>query len=460
MDPRTIIAREEDLREYFRSGVKPRERWGVGIEYERLGVFRDTGRAIPYSGPVSVEAVLRGLVRRRGWAAHEEDGHLLSLSRGSARVTLEPGGQLELSGAVHGTLAAAREELETFLREVEEVSRPMGIAWLGMGSQPISALEEITWIPKKRYAVMREYLPRRGGLAHVMMKKTACIQVNLDYGGETDAADKFRTAMGLSPLVTALYANSPLSEGRLNGFMSYRSWAWRDTDPDRCGLLPFVFRDGAGFGDYLDYALDVPMFFVVRNGVWTPANGLSFRKFIRRGFAGARATLADFEIHLTTLFPEVRLKTYLEMRGTDSGDPDSCLALAALWKGLLYDGASRRAAWDLIREMSFRQRDRLLARVCREGPAARIPRARRGERSRDRPVLVRDLLIELVRLAREGLNNQGSPEEGSHLDLLDRRLGGEGGCPAHGLASEWEGPLGRDPRRLVAALAGVPAQGS
>ncbi len=453
MDPTTTIAREEDLQGYFELGAKPRERWGVGLEYERVGVFRESGRAVPYEGPVSVETLLKGLARERGWTPQEEEGRILALSKGATRITLEPGAQLELSGAVHKSLTSMREELSAFVTEIDDLSRPLGIAWLGLGLQPFSPLDEIAWIPKRRYAIMREYLPTRGARAPIMMKQTACMQANLDYGSEADAADKLRTAMALSPAVTALYANSPLTEGRLNGFMSYRAWAWRETDPDRCGLLPFVFRDGAGFADYMDYALDVPMFFVVRDGRYLPAQGTTFRRFIRKGFEGQKATVADFETHLTTLFPEVRLKRYIEVRGTDSGDPLSCLALAALWKGILYDGASRRAVWEMMRDMTFKERVALLDDVCKQGPAARLPQARpqRGEGPGRAPALVRDLLLEVVRLARQGLNNQGAPEEASFLDLLDRRLGGEGGCPAHRLAADWEGSMGRDPVRLIEA---------
>ena len=456
MEPSRVITREGDLQGYFDRGTKPRDRFGVGIEYERFGVFRDTGRPVPYSGPASVEAVLRQLVRERGWTPCEEEGHLLGAAKGQTRITLEPGGQLELSGAVHRTLAGVRDELASFLAEIEEVSRPLGIAWLGIGLHPVARLEEIGWIPKKRYAIMREYLPRRGSRAHIMMKQTACIQVNLDYGSEADAVDKLRTAMGLGPLITALYANSPLTEGRLNGLMTYRAWAWRDTDPDRCGLLPFVFRDGASFADYLDYALDVPMFFVMRGDEWRPAHGLTFRKFIRKGFNGWSATLDDFELHLTTLFPEVRLKTYIEIRGADSGAPASCLALAALLKGILYDGASRRAAWELVRDMPFRERNRLLDEVCRLGPAARLsrPRRTRNEGPPEGPTLVRDLLTELVRIAGQGLNNQGAPEETAYLDLLDRRLG-EGGCPALRLAADWEGAMRRDVPSLIEVLSRI-----
>ncbi|MCZ6697086.1 MAG: glutamate-cysteine ligase family protein [Acidobacteria bacterium] len=451
MDPETVITNEEDLLEYFHLGARPRERFGIGVEYERLGVFRETGRAIPYEGDASVETILRTLATR-GWTPRDESGQIMSLARGTTHVTLEPGGQMELSGSVHRTLEGAQRELDDFVTEVEEISRPLGIAWLGIGSHPISPLAEISWIPKRRYAIMRDYLPTRGSLAHTMMKGTACIQVNIDYADEADAAEKLRISMGLSPLVTALFANSPLTEGHRNGFQSYRSWVWRDTDPDRCGLLPFVFREDAGFSDYLQYALGVPMFFVVRDGRWIAGGRTTFRTFIRDGFEGAHATYADFELHITTLFPEVRLKQYIEMRGCDSGTPESCIALAALWKGLLYDDTSRTASWALVRDMTFQERDDLLARICRDGMAANLAGSRRGAGKRD--VGVRDLLIEVLQLARDGLKRQEVAGEAAYLDPLDRRIEEEGGSPAVRLADAWEGVLGRDPGALISALAG------
>ena len=447
IDTDTVIEREEDLQGYFEPGSKPADLWGLGVEYERFGVLRDTGAPVPYEGPRSVEKVLATLVRERGWEPDEEGGRLLGARRGPTRITLEPGAQLEMSGGVHRTLAGVRQELAWFLSEVEAASRPLGIAWLGVGMQPFAPLDRIPWIPKTRYAIMRDYLPTRGTRGHVMMKQTACIQSNLDYASESDALEKMRAAMGVSPLVTAAFARSPLAEGRVNGFMSARAWAWRDTDPDRCGLLPFVFRDGAGFGDYLDWALDVPLFFVVRDDTYHPAPGLTFRRFIRDGFRGGRPTLADFELHLTTLFPEVRLKRYIELRGADSGDPLACLSQAALWKGLLYDAPARRAAWDLVRDMTFEERNALLDAVCRMGPEAPLPQRLYGRRT------ARDLALEVVALARRGLETQGHPEDGAWLRPLERTLQDPTGCPARALLDSWEGAMGRDPRRLIETLA-------
>jgi glutamate--cysteine ligase len=443
-----VITREEQLEGYFETGAKPRHQWGVGLEYERFGVVRGTSAPLPYEGLPSVAALLRRLVDERGWEPAEEAGHLLGVRLGNLRVTLEPGCQMELSGGVHRDIASMHRELASYLEAVEAVSRPAGVAWLGVGMQPLARLDDIPWIPKSRYAIMRAYLPSRGARGLIMMKQTACIQANLDYDSERDALEKLRTAMGLSPLVTAVFANSPLVEGRHGGFMSGRAWAWRDTDPDRCGQLPFLFGEEAGFADYLAWALDVPMFFVVRDGVYHPARGTTFRRFIRQGLDGARPTLADFETHLTTLFPEVRLKTYIELRGADSGDPASALALAALWKGLLYDDQARRAAWELVRDWTFTQREALLDEVCRLGPAASLP-ARRGAAA---PGTVGDLFPEILRLARGGLASQGDPGAVVWLDRLAARLATDGGCPARRLLEFWNaGPAGA-PGRLVDEL--------
>lgn len=450
-DVKAPIGQEADLEGYFAAGAKPRGRWGVGLEYERFGVLTDTLAPVPYEGERSIEALLHGLVRDHGWEPHEEDGRVLGARRGTTRITLEPGCQVELSGGVHAGLDAMRHELQTYLEEIEAAAAPRGITFLGVGMQPLAPLARIPWIPKRRYALMREYLPTRGRRAHIMMKQTACIQANFDYDGEADALEKMRAAMGLSPLVTALFANSPLTEGQPNGFLSARAWAWRDTDPDRCGLLPFVFRDGAGFGDYLEYALDVPMFFIVRNGDYIPAGGLSFRRFIREGLGGERPTLADFETHLTTLFPEVRLKHYIEVRGADSGDPAACLALAALWKGILYDAPSRREAYALVSDMTMDERNRLLDDVCRLGPGAPMPVGRTGG-ARPKAEPVRALLGEVLRLARQGLRSQGAPAEAIWIDTLERRLANGDGCPARSLLDAWDGRLARDPGRLVAEL--------
>jgi len=450
-DPAAPIAREEDLAGYFAGGAKPRARFGVGLEYERFGVLTGTLAPVAYDGERSVRALLERLTQGASWVADVENGVLLGAHHDATRVTLEPGCQLELSGGVHPTLEAARRELSFYLDTIAAVSEPLGIAWLGVGMQPLAPLGAIPWLPKKRYAIMRDSWPRRGSRGLVMMKQTACIQVNLDYESEADAMEKMRVAMGLSPLVTAAFANSPLTESRPSGFLSGRAWAWRDTDPDRCGLLPFVFEEGASFDDYLQYALDVPLLFVVRDGEYLPGHGVTFRRFLRDGLEGSKPTLADFERHLTTLFPEVRLKRCLEMRGADSGDPDAVLALAALWKGVLYDPEARRDAWRLVQNQTFEERVALLDAVCRDGPEALLPR--RAGAAGQGPARVRDLIEEIVRLARRGLRAQGRAEEAAWLSPLERRHGTDESCPARTLLHHWDGEWGHDPGRLVSLLA-------
>jgi len=449
IDRDAVIRKEKDLDGYFEAGAKPRDLWGVGLEYERFGVLRGSSLPVPFEGPASVEALIGRLVRERGWTPTEEAGRLLGARLGDTRLTLEPGCQLELSGGVHRDLESMRAELAAFLDAVESFSRPAGIAWLGVGMQPFAPLETIPWIPKRRYAIMRDYLPTRGARGHIMMKQTACIQANLDYSSENDAMDKLRTALGISPLVTAIFANSPLTEGRPNGSLSRRAWAWRDTDPDRCGLLPFAYRDGAGFADYLAWSLDVPMFFVARGDGYHPARGVTFRQFIRQGFEGTRPTLDDFELHLTTLFPEVRLKRYLEMRGADSCDPAAAMALAALWKGVLYDDAARRQAWTLVRDWSFEERVALLDAVCSLGPDAPLPR---GRTSRGPAPRAGEMAGEILGLARAGLAALGAAEESIWIERFERRLRRDGGCPARRILASWEKPAGRDRDRLVEDL--------
>jgi glutamate--cysteine ligase len=448
-EPSRPIEREADLAGYFSLGAKPRARWGIGLEYERFGVRADDLSPVPYDGPRSVRALLDALVADPQWRPDREGDLLLGARHGATRLTLEPGCQLEMSGGVHADLDAAERELSGFLTAIEDVSAPLGLLWMGVGMQPFAPLHAIPWLPKKRYAIMREYLPRRGGRGLIMMKQTACIQVNLDYSDEADAMDKMRTAMGLTPLVTALFAHSPLTEGTPNGFLSARAWAWRDTDPDRCGLLPFVFREGAGFGDYLDYALDVPLFFVVRGGRYLPGGGRTFRDWIRGRVEGGPPTLEDFETHLTTLFPEVRLKHYIEVRGADSGDPRAVLALGALWKGLLYDADARAGAWSLVADMSFAERNALLDAVCRDGPAAALPGD--GRRVASAPRSAGDLHAEILALARRGLESQGAAHEARWLEPLEAHVTRGSGSPALSLLERFRAG-GGDARDLAAML--------
>src|SRR5438094_232496 len=386
----------DQLVEQFHRAGKPRERWMIGTEYEKVAVERASGRAAPFSGPRGIEAVLRGLAERYGWEPKEEDGRVVALAREGASITLEPGAQLELSGEQCPTIHCTQAELATHVREVVSVGGELGIAFLGLGMQPMSPLDEIEWVPKQRYRIMGPYRTRVGTLGQRMMKQTATVQANIDYGDERDAMLKLRVGMGIAPLVNAMFANSSISDGGLNGYMSFRGHVWTDTDRARCGLLPSVFRAGAGFADYVEWALDVPLYFILRGGRYrTEVTGVPFRRFLAEGAAGERATLDDWNLHLTTLFPEVRLKGYIEIRSADSQPPERMLALPALVKGVFYTQDCLEAAWDLVKRWSFEERVALWGDVHREALLAHF-----------KGVKVIELARELYAIAEEGLRRQ------------------------------------------------------
>jgi glutamate--cysteine ligase len=443
--------------EYFLRGAKPAAAWGVGMEYERLGLDARTGRSIPYFGPRGVEAVLRALADRFGWEKHRENGHVIGLRRDGSAITLEPGGQLELSGGVHRHLPSMREEIAQHLLETAAVSDPLDLRWVPIGLHPITPIEEIDWVPKGRYGILAPFLATRGSLALHMMKGTAGVQVNLDYDSAEDASDKLRTAMGITGILTAAFAHSPLYRGRRNGFQSRRARIWEETDPQRCGLPEFAFRDDLSVDRYVEYALDVPMVFVTREGGWHPMHGLPFRRFLKEGYRGLQPTYADWSLHLTSIFIEVRLKTYVEVRGADSVPPALAMALAAFWKGILYDDRARRDAWKLVSSSPFERRLAFQREVALKGLEARL-----GGTS------ARELAAELVRLGRRGLERmpwlpQGPPAcagEAALLDPLEEIVLGRAEVPAARLLAEWEMDRGapgalleravRDARRFTA----------
>ncbi len=440
------IRDREDLLTVFRAGEKKSSMLGIGIEYERLPVSRETGLAVPYDsendGP-SVERFLETLSRDHGWEAQREAGRIIALSRGETRVTLEPGAQVEMSGRIHHGLDTAREELVDFVNLADEVASGMGIAFLGIGHQPFSGLDGIGWVPKERYRIMAPYLMKRGNLALGMMKATAGCQVNLDYTSEEDAMEMLRVATAVSSLVTAMMSNSPLSEGRPNSYMSWRAQIWHHTDPDRTGLLPFALDDSSSYEDYVSYALDVPMLFVVRQGRWVDMTDRTFRSYVSGRTSGLTPTHADWELHLTTLFPEVRLKSYLEVRGSDSTPAAMILAQAAIWKGLLYDAKARAAAWNLVKGIPLEDRLAFHREVPRIGLDASLA---------GRPAL--DLARELAGIAAGGL--PGS--ERRHIEPLLSLLEDEGPhTQARTLLQLWEGEWGRDPAALVSHLSPDPS---
>jgi len=438
----SVIEKKTELEAYFHDAGKPRERWRVGTEYEKVGIDRNTAKAIPYFGRRGVEFILRELIERFGWEPQEQEGHIIALARDNAMITLEPGGQIELSGEPCETIHCTYAEFTCHIRELLEVADPLDIVFLGLGMQPVSRLEEIEWVPKKRYRIMGPYMPKVGSLGQRMMKQTATVQANIDFLDEKDAMAKFRTGMGLAPILVGMFANSPISDGQLNGYRSFREHIWTDTDKSRSGLLKFAFSPEVSFAHYVEYALDVPMYFIIRHHDYIDMTGMTFRQFLERGHNGERATLDDWNDHLTTLFPETRIKRYIEVRSVDSQPPELMLALPALVKGAFYDADCLQAAWDLVKDWSWDERMQVYLDSHRDALAARIRR-----------YSLLDLAKELFQIAWEGLRRQNAPndlgeDETIYLSSLKTLLF-QGKCPADVLIEKWEGELQHDIKKLI-----------
>ena len=410
----TPITDRSQLVEAIASGEKPRAQWRIGTEHEKFGFRLDDLRPPAFEGERGIEALLTGLTRF-GWEPVQENGNTIALLRDGASVTLEPAGQLELSGAALESIHQTCVETGTHLNEVAQVAGELQLGFLGMGFQPKWTRADMPWMPKGRYQIMKRYMPKVGSLGLDMMTRTCTVQVNLDYASEADMVKKFRVSLALQPIATALFADSPFTEGQPNGYLSYRSHIWTDTDADRTGMLDFVFEDGFGYERYVDYLLDVPMYFSYRDGVYHDASGKSFRRFMRGELdvlPDALPTLRDWSDHMTTAFPEVRLKKYLEMRGADSGPWSRICALPAFWVGLLYDDAALDAAWDLVKDFSLAERHALRDGVPRH--AMSLP-FRGGS--------VRDLARRALEISREGLRrraalNHDGQDETRFLDVL------------------------------------------
>lgn len=369
--PETPITDIRQLVEHIAQGSKPKDAWRIGTEHEKLAYTASDFRPLPYEGPSGIGELLNRL-QRFGWEPVTEGGKVIALVMDKQSITLEPGGQFELSGAPLETIHQTCIEVGTHLKQVREVGQELGIAMAGIGFQPKWRRDEIPVMPKGRYGIMRAYMPKKGNLGLDMMFRTCTVQVNLDFASEADMVKKFRVGLALQPLATAMFASSPFTEGKPNGFLSFRSHIWTDTDPDRSGMIPFVFEAGMGFERYVQHALDVPMYFVYRDGRYIDASGQSFRDFLAGrlpALPGELPTLRDWADHLTTLFPEVRLKQYLEMRGADGGPWSRLCALPALWTGLLYDGSALDAAWDLCKDWTHEERARLRLDVPKFGLA-------------------------------------------------------------------------------------------
>ncbi len=391
----TPITNKTELVEFAMSGCKPKENWRIGTEHEKFGFNLETLEPLPYEGPSGIQAMLEGL-QRFGWEPQHEGGKVIALSMNGYSVSLEPGGQLELSGAALENLHQTCSEVHTHLAQVREVGDEIGVGFLGLGFSPKWTRAETPIMPKGRYGIMKAYMPTKGDHGLDMMFRSCTVQVNLDYGSEADMIQKFRTSLALQPLATALFANSPFTEGKPNGHLSHRSFIWTDTDPDRTGMLPWVFEDGFSFEQYVDYALDVPMYFVYRDGKYIDVSGQSFRDFLEGklpGLPGEKPNLVDWDNHLTTLFPEVRMKRFLEMRGADGGPWRRLCALPAFWVGLLYDQGALDAAWDLVKNWTADERQAMREGVITDALRTEVPGG--GN--------MRDLAQEVLKIASAGL---------------------------------------------------------
>ncbi|UKV15312.1 glutamate--cysteine ligase [Thalassospiraceae bacterium SW-3-3] len=394
-----VIESRRQLVEWFESGCTPKKDWAIGTEHEKFAFTRNDLRPIPYEGERGVKTLLTQLAERFDWEPIIENGNVIALTKDNCSVSLEPGGQIELSGAPLKNIHQTCGEVHQHLHEIREICGDLDIEMLGVGHQPKWERKDISWMPKGRYAIMRDYMPKVGNLGLDMMLRTSTIQVNLDFSSEADMIKKFRTSLALQPVATALFASSPFVDGKPSGYLSSRSHVWTDTDPDRCGMLPFVFEDGFGFERYVDYMLDVPMYFVYRDGKYINAAGKSFRDFMAGKLdvlPGERPTMNDWSDHMTTAFPEVRLKKFLEMRGADGGPWKRICALPALWVGLLYDDAALDAAWDLVKDLSHAEREALRDDVPRTALATKFGNG-----------TVQDLAKDVLAVSKQGLKARG-----------------------------------------------------
>ena len=439
------IEHHSQLGEYLESGCKPRDQWRIGTEHEKFGYCKETLKPLPYEGERSILAVLKGLRDGHGWTPVEESGKLIGLEKDGANVSLEPGGQLELSGAPLESIHQTCDEVNQHLADVKDIADKIGVGFIGLGAAPVWSHEEMPVMPKGRYRLMTDYMDRVGTMGKSMMYRTCTVQVNLDFASEADMVQKLRVALALQPVATALFANSPFFDGKPNGHKSWRSRIWRDLDPARTGMLPFVFEEGFGFEAWVEYALDVPMYFVYRDGEYIDALGMSFRDFLKGelpALPGETPTLSDWADHLTTAFPEARIKKYMEMRGADGGPWRRLCALPAFWVGLMYDQSSLDAAWDLVKGWDAETREMLRVAASVDGLQAQAGN-----------VKMHDLAREVLAISEAGLVARGKegagglvPDETHFLNALKESVE-SGKVPADELLDhyhgDWNGDLSR-----------------
>jgi len=442
------IERPEQLAEYLANGCKPKEEWRIGTEHEKFGYDKQTLLPLPYEGPTSIKAMLEGLRDAFGWNPIHEGDNIIGLEMRGANISLEPGGQLELSGAPLATIHQTCDEVNEHLREVQHVADRIGAGFIGLGTAPIWSQEQMPMMPKGRYRLMTDYMDKVGTHGKQMMYRTCTVQVNLDFASEADMVKKFRVGLALQPVATALFANSPFLDGKPNGHKSWRSRIWRDLDPARTGMLPFVFEDGMGFERYADYVLDVPMYFVFRDGKYIDARGQSFRDFLKGklpALPGEIPLLSDWADHLTTVFPEVRIKQFMEMRGADGGPWRRICALPAFWVGVLYDDLALDAAWDLVKDWDAETREALRVAASVDGLQGKVGKLH-----------LRQLAETVLDISRGGLRRRARPgfsgmvpDERHFLTALEDSVE-DGMTPADELLEHYYGDWNGDLSRIYA----------
>jgi glutamate--cysteine ligase len=443
------IEHHDQLAEYMESGCKPKSDWRIGTEHEKFGYCKDTLKPLPFDGKRSIVAVLEGLRDRHGWAEVREAGHLIGLEKDGANVSLEPGGALELSGGMLETIHETCDEVNQHLREVKDIADEIGAGFIGLGAAPIWSHEDMPLMPKGRYKLMDAYMDTVGTSGKMMMRRTCTVQVNLDFASEADMVQKMRTAIALQPVATALFANSPFFDGKPNGHKSWRSRIWRHMDAARTGMVPFVFDEGFGFEAWVQYALDVPMYFVYRDGEYINALGMSFRDFMKGelpAMPGQVPTLSDWADHLTTAFPEARVKKYMEMRGADGGPWRRLCALPAFWVGLMYDQTALDAAWDLGKSWDTETREALRVAASVDGLQAEVG-----------GIKMHDLAREAVAISEAGLKARARagaggmvPDETHFLNALQDSID-TGKVPADELLDQYNGAWAGDLSKIYAA---------
>ncbi|MFW2588864.1 glutamate--cysteine ligase [Sagittula sp. SSi028] len=443
------IESRDQLAAYLEAGIKAKDDWRIGTEHEKFGYCKDTYKPLPYDGERSIRAVLEGLRDRHGWAPVTEGDYLIGLTKDGANVSLEPGGALELSGAPLETIHQTCDEVNEHLREVKGVADEIGVGFIGLGAAPQWSHDDMPLMPKGRYKLMDAYMDKVGTTGKQMMRRTCTVQVNLDFGSEADMVQKMRVALALSPVATALFANSPFFDGKPVGVKSKRMQIWETLDDARTGMLPFVFEEGFGFDAWVDYALDVPMYFVYRDGKYVDALGQSFRDFLKGelpALPGEIPTLSDWADHLTTAFPDARVKKYIEMRGADGGPWRRLCALPALWVGLMYDQGALDAAWDLCKTWDAETREGLRLAATRQALQAEVGGIKMHDLAREVLSIAEAGLVARARAGSGGL----VPDETHFLNALKESVD-SGKVPSDELLEHYHGDWGGDLSRIYDA---------